>query len=91
LHHASIHDYVHYVHYFIVEFIVSFQVRVELSIEDHAWKDTCANIAYSVESLRYQFRPLFLAGWLAYINKTYSANQPRQAQSVGQEPVVVGD
>ncbi len=84
-------QYVHYVHYLIVEFIVSFQVSVELSIEDCVWKDTRANIADSVDSLGDQYRPLFCASWLAYINKTYGANQPRQAQSVGQEPVVAED
>jgi hypothetical protein len=82
---------VHYVHYLIVEFNVSFQVSVELSIEDRVWKDTRANIADSVDRLGDEFRPLFRAGWLAYINKTYCANQPRQAQSVGQEPVAVED
>ncbi len=81
----------HYLHYLIVEFIVSFHVRVELSIEDSVWKDTRANIADSVDSFGDQFRPLFHAGWLSYINKTYGANQPRQAQSVGQEPAVVED
>ncbi len=84
------HD-VHYVHYLIVEFVVSFQVSVELSIEDRVLKDTSANIAYSVDSLCDHFCPLFCAGWLAYINNTYGANQPRQAQSVGQESVVVED
>ncbi len=83
--------YVHYVHYFIVEFIVFYQVSVEFSIEDCVWKFICANIAYSVDSHGSQFSPLFSAGWLAYINKTYGASQPRQAQSVGQEPFGVED
>jgi hypothetical protein len=62
-----------------------------VSIEDLVWKDTSANIAYSVDSLGNQFSPLFSARWLVYVNKTYGANQPRQAQSVGQEPVAVED
>jgi hypothetical protein len=83
--------YVHYVHYLIVEFIVFYQVSVEFSIEDRVWKFIRANITDSVDSLGSQFRPLFRAGWLSYINKTYGASQPRQAQSVGQEPWVVED
>ena len=83
--------YVHYLHYLIIEFIVSFQVRSELGIADNVWQKTRATIANTVDSLSDEFRPLFRAGWLAYINKTYGAAQPRPAQSVGQEPVVVED
>jgi hypothetical protein len=85
--------FVHYVHYLIVEFIESFQIQVSvgLSIEGCMWKETHAKIADSVDSLCDQFSPLFSAGWLAYINKIFGANQPRQAQSVGKEPVVVED
>jgi hypothetical protein len=61
----------------IVELIVSFQGRVELSMEDRVWKDTRAKLANSVDSLGNQIRPMFRAGWLAYINQTYGANQPR--------------
>jgi hypothetical protein len=79
--------YVHYVYHLIVEFVLWLQVNVELSIEDCVLKDTRANLADSVDSLGDEFSPLFHAGWLAYINKTVGANQPRQ----GQEPVVVED
>ncbi len=68
-----------------------FQVRVEIGVADHVWQQIRANIALTVYDLGDEFRPLFRAGWLAYIHKTYCAAQPRQAQSVGKEPVVVED
>jgi hypothetical protein len=73
----------------IMIFIFSFQVSLELGIPDNVWQNTLETIAKSVDSLGYEFHPLFRAGWLAYINKTYGAPQPRPDQSVGKEPVVV--
>ena len=69
-----------------------FQVRVEIGVADNVWHQIRAKIALTVDDLGIlgdEFRPLFRAGWLAYIHKTHGAAQPRQAQSVGQEPVVV--
>ena len=54
---------------------MSLQVRAELSIADHVWQKKRQAIADSVDSLGDQFRPLFRAGWLAYINKTYGAKR----------------
>jgi hypothetical protein len=74
-----------------LEFIMSLLVRAELSIADHVWQKKHQAIADSVDSLGDQFRPLFRAGWLAYINKTYGAKKPRarQAPSLGQALMVV--
>ncbi len=68
-----------------------FQVRSELSIPDNVWLKIRAAIALTVDGLGDEFRPLFRDGWLAYIHKTYGAAQPRQSQSVCQEPVVVDE
>ena len=74
---------------FILWILCVLQVRLELGIADHVWQATRAAIAKTVDSLGDEFCPLFRTGWLAYINRTYGAPQPRPARSVGQEPVVV--
>ncbi len=70
---------------------MSFQVSSEFGIADNVWQKTRAAIAKTVDSLCDEFCPLFRAGWLAYINKTYGAAQPRSDQSVGHEPVGAED
>ncbi len=64
---------------------------MEIGVADNVWHQIRAKIALTVDDFGDKFRPLFRAGWLAYIHKTYGAAQPNQAQSVGQEPVVVED
>ncbi len=83
--------YMYYLHYLIIQYIVSFQVSSEFGIADNVLQKTRAAIAKTVDSLCNEFCPLFHAGWLAYINKTYGAAQPRPDQFVGHKPVVVED
>ncbi len=71
------------------------QVRSELGVPDNVWHQIRAKIAgviaLTVDDLGDEFRPLFRAGWLAYIHRTYGPAQPRKALSVGKESVVVDE
>ncbi len=55
------------------------QVRADLGIADHIWKDKRIAIAKRVDDLGDQFRPVMRAGWLAYITRNY----PKDAASAG--------
>ncbi len=54
------------------------QVRVELGIADHCWKETREGIAATIDALGDRFKAELPAGWLAYIRETYRMGPLRQ-------------
>ena len=67
------------------------QVRVDLGIADHIWKEKRAAIAKKVDDMGDQFRPAMRAGWLAYITKTYPNDTVTAGSFLGQGELVVPD
>ncbi len=69
------------------------QVCVDLGIADHIWKEKHAAIAKKpeVDDMGDQFRPAMLAGWLAYITKTYPKDTVTTGSVLGQGELVVPD
>ena len=69
--------------------IVSFQVRVQLSLPNHAWQDKRAAIAKTVNDQEDQFRPAMRSGWLAYIKNAYGDAAPAATTSCKDQGTLV--
>ncbi len=67
------------------------QVRVDLGIADHIWKEKHTAIARKVDDMGDQFHPAMLAGLLAYITKTYPKETVMAGSVLGQGELVVPD
>ena len=67
------------------------QVRVNLGIADHIWKEKRSAIAKKVDDMGDQFRQAMRAGWLAYITKTYPKETVTAGSVLGQGELVVPD
>jgi hypothetical protein len=60
------------------------KISADIGIPDNVWVDNRAAIAKLVEDLGDQFRPAMRKGWLAYIEKTYSADADEYEATIGQ-------
>ncbi len=67
------------------------QVRADLGIADHVWKDKRIAIAERVDNLGDQLRPAMRAGWLAYITRNYPKDAASAGPVLGEEELVVAD
>ncbi len=83
--------YRNYCYYYTYCHYLQVQVRADLGIADHVWKDKRIAIAERVDNLGDQFRPAMRAGWLAYITRNYPKDAALAGPVLGEGELVVAD